>query len=69
MNEKEQIQQVLSGNTFAFSYFVETYQDMAMTIAYRICRNRQNAEDIVQDSFVKAYRYLHTFRSDAKFSS
>lgn len=69
MNEKEQIQQVLSGNTFAFSYFVETYQDMAMTIAYRICGNRQNAEDVVQDSFVKAYRYLHTFRSDAKFSS
>ncbi len=69
MNEKQRVQQVLSGNTSAFSYFVETYQDMALTIAYRICGNVQDAEDVVQESFVKAYRNLHSFRSDSKFSS
>ena len=69
MNENQCVQQVLSGNTSAFAYFVETYQDMAITIAHRICGNMQDAEDVVQESYVKAYRNLHTFRSESKFST
>lgn len=69
MNEKHRVQQVLSGNTSAFAYFVETYQDMAITIAYRICGNMQDAEDAVQESFVKAFRNLHAFLADSKFST
>ncbi len=69
MNENQRVQQVLSGNTFAFSYFVETYQDMAITIAYRICGNMQDAEDVVQESYIKAYKNLHSFRSESKFST
>lgn len=69
MNETERVKLVLSGNTSAFSYFVETYQDMAITIAHRICGNMQDAEDVVQESFVKAYRNLHAFRNESKFSS
>lgn len=69
MNENKLVQQVLSGNTSAFSYFVETYQDMAITIAYRVCGNMQDAEDVVQESYVRAYKNLHSFRSDSKFST
>ena len=69
MNENERVQQVLSGKTSAFTYFVETYQDMAFTIAYRVCCNEQDAEDVVQESYVKAYRNLHGFRSESKFST
>lgn len=69
MDEKLQIRKVLKGDHTAFSYFVDTYQDMAMTIAYRACSNMQDAEDIVQDSFVKAFHNLHTFKSDSKFST
>ncbi|MDR1517572.1 MAG: RNA polymerase sigma factor [Dysgonamonadaceae bacterium] len=69
MTEPARVQQVLSGNTSAFTYFVEAYQDMAITIAYRVCGNMQDAEDVVQDSFVKAYRNLHAFRGESKFSS
>lgn len=69
MNENQRVQQVLSGNSSAFGYFVETYQNMAITIAYRICDNMQDAEDVVQESFVKAYRNLHSFRHQSKFSS
>lgn len=69
MDERQRIQQVLSGNTSAFTYFVETYQNMAITIAYRICGNMQDAEDVVQESFVKAYRNLHAYRGDSKFST
>ncbi len=69
MNENQRVQQVLSGNTSAFAFFVEAYQDMAITIAHRICGNMQDAEDVVQESFVKAFRNLHSFRSDSKFST
>lgn len=69
MEEKQSIRKVLKGDTSAFAYFVDTYQDMAVTIAYRVCGNRQDAEDIVQNAFVKAFHNLHTFRSDSKFST
>ena len=69
MDEKLRVKKVLQGDVAAFSFFVEMYQDMAVTIAYRICSNRQDAEDIVQDAFVKAYHNLHTFRLDSKFST
>ena len=69
MDEKLQIRKVLKGDTSAFGYFVDTYQDMALTIAFRICGNKQDAEDIVQNAFVKAFHNLHTFRSDSKFST
>ena len=69
MNETQRVQQVLSGNTSAFGHFVESYQDMAITIAYRICGNMQDAADVVQESFVKAYKNLRSFRADSKFST
>ncbi|MFV0419800.1 MAG: RNA polymerase sigma factor [Dysgonomonas sp.] len=69
MDERLQINKVLKGDTSAFGYFVDTYQDMAITIAYRVCGNRQDAEDIVQNAFVKAFHNIHTFRSDSKFST
>lgn len=68
-NENDIIQQVLEGNTVAFEYFVNTYQDMAITIAFRICKNKQDAEDIAQSAFVKAYLNLSTFQKKSKFSS
>lgn len=64
-----QIRKVLKGDTSAFGYFVDTYQDMAMTIAFRVCGNMQDAEDIVQNAFVKTFHNLHTFKSDSKFST
>lgn len=69
MEEKLRIKKVQQGDLSAFTYFVDTYQDMAVTIAYRICNNMQDAEDIVQDAFVKAFHNLHTFRLDSKFST
>lgn len=69
MKEKVYVEKVLSGNTSAFAYFVTNYQGMAINIAYRICENMQDAEDVVQESFVKAYKNLHTFRLESKFST
>lgn len=69
VDEKLLIKRILKGDNASFSYFVDTYQDMAVTIAYRICGNRQDAEDVVQNSFVKAYHNLHTFKVQSKFST
>lgn len=69
MEEKELIKRILDGNSSEFGYFVNAYQRMALTIAFRICENRQEAEDIVQNAFVKAYYNLHTFHVKSKFST
>lgn len=69
MNEELRIKEILAGNTSAFETIVDKYQNMAMTIAYRICNNLQDAEDVVQESFVKAFRNLHTFKLNSKFST
>lgn len=69
MNEKQVVDKIIAGDTSAFGYFVDQYQDMAVTIAYRLCGNRQDAEDIVQNAFVKAFHNLHTFRGTSKFTT
>lgn len=69
MNEKQLIKQIVKGESSSFTYFVDTYQDMALTIAFRLVGNKQEAEDVVQNAFVKAYYNLHTYRSNCKFST
>jgi len=63
------IQKVLNGDYTGFSYFVDKYKDMAYSIAFRILNDCEDAEEIVQDSFVKAFKSLSKFRQDSKFST
>lgn len=59
----------IRGEREGLEYLVDEYQDMAYTIAFKIVRNNEDAEEIVQDSFVKAFRSLGDFKKTAKFSS
>lgn len=68
-NELLIINNVLAGDTDAFGVLVDRYQDMAYTIAVRILHDPDEAADVVQESFVKSYEVLDSFRGDAKFSS
>ena len=63
------LRKILAGDISGFSYFIDQYKDMAFSIAFRIVNNREDAEEIVQDSFMKAFRAVHTFRHDSKFST
>jgi RNA polymerase sigma factor (sigma-70 family) len=63
------IRQIISGDYPKYSYFVETYKHMAYSIAFRIINNREDAEEAVQDSFLRAYKSLRNFRQDSKFST
>ncbi|WP_316744298.1 RNA polymerase sigma factor [Pedobacter antarcticus] len=59
----------IRGEREGLEYLVDEYQNMAYTIAFKIVRNNEDAEEIVQDSFVKAFRSLGDFKKTAKFSS
>ncbi|MCK9343009.1 MAG: sigma-70 family RNA polymerase sigma factor [Massilibacteroides sp.] len=69
MNEQTLIAQVLAGKTQAFAYLVSAHQDMAFTLALRIVKNREEAEEVAQDAFMKAYRALPSYRFESSFST
>ena len=56
------IQRVLEGNVNAFSYLVAHYQDLVYTVAYRVMKNREEAEEVAQDTFIKAFKSLGSYR-------
>ena len=63
------IKQVLDGDISKFSYLIDIHKNMAYSIAFRILNNKEDAEEAVQDSFLKAYRALAKFRGESKFST
>jgi len=63
------IKQTLNGNVNAFAILVERYKNMVYTLSIKIVKNREEAEEISQDSFVKAYKNLSSFKGESKFST
>jgi RNA polymerase sigma factor (sigma-70 family) len=63
------IQKVLNGNLPSYAILVEKHKSLAYTLALRIAKNNEDAEEITQDSFLKAYNSLNTFKKDSKFST
>jgi RNA polymerase sigma-70 factor (ECF subfamily) len=63
------ITRVLQGNTNAYSYLVEKYKRMAYTLALKLVQVPEDAEEIAQDAFVKAFQALGTFKGESKFST
>jgi RNA polymerase sigma-70 factor (ECF subfamily) len=69
LNDNEIISRVLSGEQALYADLVKRYQNFVFTIALRYTPNREDAEEIAQDVFVKAYRNLADFRGESKFST
>lgn len=63
------IEEILAGNSNAFTYIVDRHKDKAFNLAYRICGNYEEAEEIAQDSFLKAYRSLGGFQMKSSFAT
>ncbi|MCW8981944.1 MAG: RNA polymerase sigma factor [Altibacter sp.] len=63
------IEKTMQGDTQAFGVLVERYQDFIFTITLRMVKNREEAEEVAQDSFIKAFESLASFRGESKFSS
>jgi len=67
--EEIYINKVLSGDIEAFSYFIKTYKNMAFNISFSIVKDKQYAEEVTQDAFMKAFNGLKKFNRTAKFKS
>jgi len=63
------IEKVLGGERNAYAFLVDRYKTMVFTLALQITRSREEAEEVAQDTFVKAYHSLKNFKGKAKFSS
>ena len=68
-NDQEIIDRILSGDTNSFSLLVDRYKDQVFLLALRMLKNREEAEEVAQDSFVKIFQSLNKFRGDSKFST
>ena len=68
-NDNELISKVLHGDHQAYAGLVHRYQNYVFTLTLRLVKNREEAEEVAQDVFIKAYKYLADFRGDAKFST
>ena len=68
-SDTELINKVLGGDKAAYADLMKLHQRFVFTLALRFTKNREDAEEIAQDCFVKAYRSLNTFRNTSKFST
>lgn len=65
----KRIKQVLKGDQSAYADIVNHYQHKLYQICYRMLGSKEEAEDITQEAFVRAYVNLHTFDQKRKFST
>ena len=69
INDQVYINKILNGNTNAFTVLVYRYKDLVFTLALRMVKNREEAEEVSQDTFIKVYNSLNRFKGDYKFST
>lgn len=67
--DRDIIARVLKGDHQAYSVLVERYQSFVFTISLRYVKGREDAEEVAQDVFVKAYRSLADFKGQSKFTT
>ncbi len=68
-SDKKIIIQIRKGDIAAYASIVKRYQSMAFSLAHSITKNKEDAEEVTQDAFVKAYRKLDSFKGNSKFST
>ncbi len=69
LNDKEIIDSVKRGNTADFSLLIKRYKDRAYSLLRRMLKNDMDAEEVLQDCFLKAFNALKDFRNEAQFST
>jgi RNA polymerase sigma-70 factor, ECF subfamily len=68
-DELNWIQNSLAGDTEAYAALVKQYQKMVHSVAFRMTGSLDDAEDMAQETFLRAYRQLDSFRGESKFST
>ena len=68
-NDQLYIEKILKGDVNAFSFLVDNYKNMVFSLAFKMTKSREEAEEVSQDTFIKAYKNLSKFKGDSKFST
>lgn len=68
-NDRVQVDKCLAGDTRAFGVLVERYQSVLFNVALRMLNNHEDAMDVTQNAFIKAYEKLDTYNPKYKFFS
>jgi RNA polymerase sigma-70 factor, ECF subfamily len=63
------VEQCLAGDRGAFDVLVERHRRQVYQVCYRFIGNHEDASDLAQDAFLRAYRALHTFKGHSAFST
>ena len=69
MDDADVVAAFLGGEERAFQELVERYQTRLLNFIYRTVGDRERAEDLVQEVFIRVYRHLHRFDRSKKFST
>ena len=67
--EMQWIQEVLDGNKQAYAHIINKYKNQLYATILRMCNNPQDAQDLVQDAFIKVYNQLSKYNGKGSFSS
>ncbi|WP_242205660.1 RNA polymerase sigma factor [Aestuariivivens insulae] len=68
-NDQYYIDLIIQGDTSAFTVLVDRYKDLVFTLTLRMLKNREEAEEVAQDTFIKVFKSLGKFKGDSKFST
>lgn len=60
---------ITNGDTKAYTQLVDRYKDLIYTLALRMLKHREEAEEAAQDTFIKVFKSLDKFKGDSKFST
>jgi RNA polymerase sigma-70 factor (ECF subfamily) len=63
------VARILDGDTSAYAALVERYKDLVFTLAIRMLKQREEAEEVAQDVFIKLFKSLNSFKGDSKLST
>lgn len=69
LSDNEIIHEIRRGAEGHFAQLVDRYKDRGMTLAIRMLRNKEDAEEVVQDAFIRVFKSLNKFEGAAKFST
>lgn len=68
-SDEELIERFQKGDLYAFDLIVKRYKDQLLNFVYRFVGNQEEAEDIVQETFLRVYRKRKAYKRIAKFST
>lgn len=69
MSDTDYIDLIIKGHTAYYKHLVDRYAKMSFAVAYRIVKDSDDSQDIVQEAFIAAYENLKDFKGESKFST